>query len=291
MDVTQTGSVRMVSSGVRRLTRIISVLALVVGPLLFLLPDRTDSLFAWTINPPVTAAFLGGAYMTALTIELLAARERIWARARVVYPGMILFTTVTLIATLLHLDKFHFAAPGLFAKFTAWAWLIIYALAPPVMLALLVYQLRAPGGDPAHRAPLPSWFRGVLVAQAVIMMGLGIALFLAPPTFAGLWPWALTPLTARAVGAWLIGLGFAVAHAAWENDWELIGIAMIGDIVAGGLQLLVLARFAGTLQWAAPNVWVYLVFLLAMVGIGAYGVYATRRFAVRAPQAPQAAGA
>ncbi len=291
MDVTQTGSVRMVSSGVRRLTRIISVLALVVGPLLFLLPDRTDSLFAWTINPPVTAAFLGGAYMTALTIELLAARERIWARARVVYPGMILFTTVTLIATLLHLDKFHFAAPGLFAKFTAWAWLIIYALAPPVMLALLVYQLRAPGGDPAHRAPLPSWFRGVLVAQAVIMMGLGIALFLAPPTFAGLWPWALTPLTARAVGAWLIGLGFAVAHAAWENDWELIGIAMIGDIVAGGLQLLVLARFAGTLQWAAPNAWVYLVFLLAMVGIGAYGVYATRRFAVRAPQAPQAAGA
>jgi hypothetical protein len=123
------------------------------------------------------------------------------------------------------------------------------------------------------------------------MMGLGIALFLAPPTFAGLWPWALTPLTARAVGAWLIGLGFAVAHAAWENDWELIGIAMIGDIVAGGLQLLVLARFAGTLQWAAPNAWVYLVFLLAMVGIGAYGVYATRRFAVRAPQAPQAAGA
>ena len=291
MDVTQPASVRTVSAGVRRLTRIISVLALVVGPLLFLLPERTDSLFAWTINPPATAAFLGGAYMTALTIELLAARERIWARARVVYPGMILFTSVTLIATLLHLDKFHFAAPGFFAKLTAWAWLIIYAVAPPVMLALLVYQLRAPGGDPARRAPLPAWFRGVLVAQAVIMMGLGVALFLAPATFAGLWPWALTPLTARAVGAWLIGLGFAVAHAAWENDWELIGICMIGDIVAGGLQLLVLARFAGTLQWAAPNVWVYLVFLLAMVGIGAYGVYATRRFAVRAPQAPQAAGA
>lgn len=289
MDRTQPASVRTVSAGVRRLTRIISVLALVVGPLLFLLPDQTDSLFAWTIKPPVTAAFLGGAYMTALTIELLAARERIWARARVVYPGMILFTTVTLIATLLHLDKFHFTAPGFFAKFTAWAWLIIYALAPPVMLALLVYQLRAPGSDPAHRAPVPPWFRGVLVAQAVIMIGLGLAMFLAPEPFAGLWPWTLTPLTARAVGAWLIGLGFAVAHAAWENDWELIRICMVGDIVAGGLQLLVLARFAGTLQWAAPNVWVYLVFLLAMVAIGTYGVYATRRFAVRVAQAPQAA--
>ncbi len=81
--------VRTISRGIRRLTLFISGLALVVGPLLYLLPDQTATLFAWTITPPLTAAFMGGTYCTALTIEVLAARERVWALARVFFPGML----------------------------------------------------------------------------------------------------------------------------------------------------------------------------------------------------------
>src|SRR6478672_5843250 len=110
----QTGS----SLEVKQVTRGIRGLAFVVAPLLYILPERTDTLFAWTINPAVTAAFLGGGYGTALTVEWLAAREPVWARARVFFPGMFLFTMLTLIATLQHLDKFHFNVPGLAAKGT-----------------------------------------------------------------------------------------------------------------------------------------------------------------------------
>ena len=47
---------RAMSREIRRLTLAISALAVVVGPLLYLLPAETDRLLAWTIGPPITAA-------------------------------------------------------------------------------------------------------------------------------------------------------------------------------------------------------------------------------------------
>ncbi len=57
------------------------------------------------------------------------------------------------------------------------------------------------------------------------MIGFGGALFLAPELAGPLWPWALTILTARMLGAWLIGLGLAAAQALWENDLRAFGSA------------------------------------------------------------------
>jgi hypothetical protein len=286
MESGDSTSAQSVSAGIRRLTKAISLLAVVVGPLLFLLADRTDTLFAWTIAPPLTAAFLGGAYTTALVIELLAARERSWTRARVVYPAMLLFTTLTLIATLLHLDKFHLSSSGI-ALTTAWMWLIIYLVASPVMLVLLVLQLRSPGIELPRRNPLPLWFRIVLIVQAAVMMGLGAALFLAPTTANSIWPWALTALTAQAVAAWMLGLGLAVAQSAWENDWGRIYIGLVGDVVLGMLQLVAVARYADTINWSAPNGWVYVLFLGAIVAVGLYGLYARRLARVQLPMPEQ----
>ena len=40
------------------------------------------------------------------------------------------------------------------------------------------------------------------------MVGLGIALFIAPVATGELfWPWKVTALTGRAIGAWLVGIG------------------------------------------------------------------------------------
>lgn len=49
--------------------------------------------------------------------------------------------------------------------------------------------------------------------------GVGVPLLLVPTAMFGGWPWAPTPLTGRAIGAWTIGIGTIAAHAAWENDW------------------------------------------------------------------------
>jgi len=257
------------------------LLAVVVGPLLFVLPDRTDTLFAWTIKPPITAAFLGATYCTALAIDMLAARERIWARTRVVYPSLLLFVVLTLVATLLHLDKFHFNSPGMIARSTAWAWLATYILVPVATLVLLVSQMRSAGADSPESLPgwgtaLPSWFRGVLAVQALAMLVVGVALFVAPGVVAPAWPWSLTPLTAQAIGAWLMGFGMAAAHAVLENAWERTYIVYAASVVFGILELAVLVRFAGSVQWTSPAAWLYVLFFISITCTGLYGVYASR---------------
>lgn len=42
------------------------------------------------------------------------------------------------------------------------------------------------------------------VTLGVLLFGLGAALYLVPSVQSVLWPWPLTPLTARAVAAWLV---------------------------------------------------------------------------------------
>ena len=94
--------------GIRIILYVASFLVLSVGLSLYLLSEKTDVYFSWTINPPLTAAFLGAGYLASFVTELLAAREGIWARARIAVPGVLVFTLLTSIATLIHFDKFHF---------------------------------------------------------------------------------------------------------------------------------------------------------------------------------------
>jgi hypothetical protein len=267
----------MVSRNVRRLTLFIAGLAFVVGPLLLVFPDRTDTLFAWTIQPPLTAAFLGAGYTMALVVEILAYRERVWARSRVFFSAILPFTTLTLLTTLLHLDRFHFNSPGLAARGTAWAWFLVYVIAPLVMAVLLFFQLRSPGGDPPRRAPLAPAFRALIGGQAALMLLGGAVLFLVPGAANTFWPWTLTPLTAQVVAAWLLGLGLALAHATMENDWERSRLALVGAVIGGSLQLLVLLGLAGSTALVVPPAWAYGLFLVSLIGSGAGGLLLARQ--------------
>jgi hypothetical protein len=119
---------------------------------------------------------------------------------------------------LVHADRFHFHSRQLITRAGTWGWLIVYVSVPVAMSWLLVAQLRRARPEPVRIALLAAWVRIVLAVQAV-MLGVGMPLLLAPTAMLGVWPWALTPLTSRAIGAWAIGIGTIAAHAAWENDW------------------------------------------------------------------------
>src|SRR5206468_11630163 len=100
-------------------------LVFLAGLQLTVLTEQTNEYFAWTITPPLTAAFLGAAYWAAVPVEVIAARQTIWAKARVAVPAIWLFTTLTLVATLVHFDRFHFSSPIASAQGAAWFWLEI----------------------------------------------------------------------------------------------------------------------------------------------------------------------
>src|SRR5262249_51395246 len=155
--------------------------------------------------------------------------------------------------TMLHIDRFHFNAPGLLTRAGTWIWLAVYALVPLIMSILLVLQLRQPGGDPPGTLPLPAWMRIILGFNAIVMILLGIGLLIAPSAIAPIWPWPLTELTGRAVGAWLIGLGIAAGHQVLENDLIRIRPALISSIVFSILQFIALARYPGEPNWSGPR--------------------------------------
>src|SRR5215471_11947591 len=87
---------------------VIIILVFIAGIQLYVFSDQTDRDFAWTINLPITAAFLGAGYWAALVSSILSIRQQQWVRVRSSLPAAFTSTTLLLIATLLHLDKFHF---------------------------------------------------------------------------------------------------------------------------------------------------------------------------------------
>ena len=110
--------------GMRRLLYVAATLVLLAGFQLFVFTGNTASYFAWTIRNPLGAAFLGAGYWASVAFEALAARQRIWANARIAVPTVLVFTVLTLVATLLHLGQFHLG--GQFAISTravTWAWI------------------------------------------------------------------------------------------------------------------------------------------------------------------------
>ena len=242
-----------------------TVLVLAAGLDLFVLTEHTDSFFAWTISSPLTAAFMGAGYLAAACLDGISARQKLWAVARVPLPAVLVFTTTTFVVTLMHLETFHMDS------FFGWAWLVTYGLLPPSVLAVLLYQRRIGGGDPPRLAPLPAWLRLVTSVSAVGITLLGAALVLVPSDALDWWPWTLTVLTSRAVGAWLVIVGLTAGQAAWENDWKRLRPLCVTYVVLGVLQLAAVARYPDEVEWSSPAAWLYVAVLVALIGFGVGG--------------------
>ena len=262
---------RALTAGMRRILLLAAGLVFLAGFQLFVLTEQTEHYFAWTIQPPITAAFLGAAYWASFALEVLASRERRWIRARIAIPTVLVFTIMTLAATLIHIDRFHFNSSEPIAVFASWFWLAIYTLVPPLLLVFLYRQFRAPGNDEPRLRPLTLWLRSLLGIQAVMLLGIGVALFVAPQIASVLWPWKLTALTARAVAAWLIGLGIGAGQAVYENDFARLRVAMISYTLFGLLEFLTLLRYWSSVDWTAIQLWLYVVFLASVLVVGVTG--------------------
>jgi hypothetical protein len=246
------------------------VLVLAVGFALYVLTTQTDRYFAWTVGSLLTAAFLGGSYWSAAVLELISARQGLWVNSRPSIPAVTIFTFLTLIVTLVHADKFHFTAPLPITRAGTWFWLLVYISVPIILTIIFILQVRAPGEDPPRRFLLAGWVRPLLVGLSAVFLLLGVGLLIVPLTVAPFWPWPLTPLTGRAVGAWLIGIGVAAGQAAWENDRIRVRAVMASFITFSLLQFLALARYGNELAWDRLGAWLYILVLLLLGVVGVY---------------------
>lgn len=122
--------------------RVFFVLAIGAVLGLYVASERTADAFAWTIEPPLTAALLGSAYAGSVVIFGMVARGGPFARSRCAIPTPFVLSVAMLITTLLHLDRFHLDRGGVPGA-VAWVWLVVYIIVPPLL---------AVGAAPAHGA-------------------------------------------------------------------------------------------------------------------------------------------
>jgi hypothetical protein len=243
---------------------------------LYIAADQTADRAPWTINPPLSAAFLGAGYGAGFVLFLQTIRERLWVRSRIAFVTVWEFTVFILIATLMHDDKFHLDAGSTMGRVAAWLWVAVYIGFPTVVGVLIVIQETTRGNDPPVTRPLPKWLVAALVAQGAVMLAVGIALFVKPLRMNEWWPWTLTPLTARTIGAWFLALGIASLHAILERDLPRLRPAAITYVAFGILQFTAVLRWREDIDWDSGWSWVYVGWLASVALVGLYGVIASR---------------
>ena len=111
-----------------------------------------------------------------------------------------------------------------------------------------------------------------LVVAGAASLAMCVFLYLFPLRAVSVWPWHLTPLTARMLGA-IFALGGAGIGAWWERRWSAIRILLQ---VAGFMLVLILiagARAYSEFDSSKPLTWLFLVgFVVATAGLA--GLYA-----------------
>ncbi len=206
------------------------VLAFVV---LYPLPSRTGHLFAWHIHPDLTGMVLAAAYLGGAYFFTRAAAARAWHLIKAGFAPVCLFATLMGVATIVHWDTFNHASVAF------WLWSVLYFTTPFLVLATWLRNRRhdrVPEPGDLLLEPTATW---LIAAVAIVALATGVFLFTAPAAAIAVWPWTLTPLTARVLGA-VFCLGLAGVAAPLDRRWttarlplQVAGVMLVLIIVAG----------------------------------------------------------
>jgi hypothetical protein len=208
--------------------------------LLAFYPDRTETLWAWTIQPPVTAMVLGSVYTAGAYFFARVLFGAPWERVAVGFPPIIAFVWMAAIATLIHLDRFHEDS----LPFAAWAALYVVT---PIGVPLLFLRNRRPiGGVPIARPT-----RIALGGVGAAIVAAGLVIYAVPDVAIDNWPYTLTPLTARITAAVFVVYGGVWLSVAVHNSRPAARIPLEALVIGLLVLLLAFARGEEALLLAA----------------------------------------
>ena len=183
--------------------------------ILYFFPDLSGQRFAWEIKPHMTALFIGSGYLGGAYMFIFAIFGRRWHRVAGAFPPVTSFTIAMLLATFLHWDRFDIH------HFPFQLWLILYIITP-----FLVYYLwhRNRITDPGTPEPddirVPGILRKAFLIFGVAAILWAIFMFILPQTAIFIWPWKLSPLTARILGGWFSLLGVGGIYTSRDMRWS-----------------------------------------------------------------------
>lgn len=183
--------------------------------LLYFWPNHTDKTFAWTIRPTMTPMMLAAAYIGGVFYFAGVVRAQKWSHIKVGFLPVTAFASILSIATILHWDRFNHQHISFFT------WTSLYMTTPFLVIATwLRNRRRDPGTPDKADALIANSWRWLMGAVGAITVVTSLLLLLQPAMMIDVWPWTLTPLTARVISAMfalpgLVGLGIA-----WDARWS-----------------------------------------------------------------------
>jgi hypothetical protein len=229
--------------------------------ILYLFPDHTQELFAWGIQPRMSAMMLGAAYIAGAYFFVRAATNARWHWVKIGFLPVTTFATLMGIATILHWDRFNHGYLSFFA------WVGLYFTTPFIVFLLwLRNRSTDPGSaNPSHDARVPYLVRlGIGIVGGVTLLT-SIVLFLQPGFMISIWPWQLTPLTARVMGALFALTGVGELAIALDVRWSSVRIPLQSQIIGIALIGLAMVFSWSNFHQANPWTWIFLTSILFLL--------------------------
>src|SRR4051794_23347518 len=187
-------------------------------------PRDTARLFAWPIKPPLTPMVLGSVYLGGAYFFARAVRATRWHTIKAGFPPVATFATLMGVATILHWEKFTHSHVAF------WLWIGLYFTTPFLIAGVWLANRRHEDRDTADEVLVPESMARIIGGIGCLAAAMSAFLFLLPQRAIALWPWTLTPLTARVMGA-IFALGLAAVGAFTERRWSSYRLMVQVEII------------------------------------------------------------
>lgn len=189
-----------------------SLITIVAGSGFFLFPKTFGSIWPWVL-PPLAARFMGslligGGVCTALAA--FAPEPLPLAGPALLGLGDLLIASVGL----LDIGEINFTTRIV-------VWLVAFIGTALFLWALLLLHGRQAGLGIAQH-PLTRGLRIYFCIHLGVVIPVGLTMYLGPALAQRLWPWALSPVNVRLLGAFFLGAGVLSAWSLRQRDWRAV---------------------------------------------------------------------
>ena len=238
---------------------------------LYGLPDQTTTYFAWTIRPEMTPIIMGAGYGAGVYFFYRVSTVDEWHTVAPVFLGIAAFTWLMAIATVLHWANFNHR------HFTFVLWVVLYAVTPILIPAIWALNRRTDSGELTADEPhLPRFVRVLGGAIGSIVTVSALILFVAPDLMIGVWPWTVSPFTARILAGWFALFGVVNGVVVLDPRWSAARILVQSQLLGFTLVLIGAVRAwanfdpSNVLTWGVVGgMALYLIaILLLYIGMG-----------------------
>jgi hypothetical protein len=229
--------------------------------ILYFFPERTTQLWSWMICPSMSALIMGAGYLAGAYLFTRVAREREWHRVGVGFVATTVFSTILLITTVVHWDRFNHD------HVSFWAWLLLYGSTPVLLPVLWAKNRRTDPGRPSPvDATIPRPLGIAVGLGGALQLAFAAVMFVAPDVAAKAWAWPLEPATSRSLSAFLAFPAVTWLWFLFDSRWSSFRITQ--QTATAGLVLIGIAALRARADFRSDTWFVlYMVALVVAVAL------------------------